>query len=647
MREAQLTAVERGAAAPRVAAILGAAMLAICMASTPARAPLIAWVAALAANTAIAVALRRRTCAAPVRDSARGVRRATLHALLTGALWAFGLALAQSQADAVQRTLIATLSMSVMSGGALQLALSLPMAYGFIAPVAFGCAVAAYLTPEPAALLVLAAQLVNAGFLALQARFHATELARRTVARFADEVAARRDPLTGLGNRVALREHLTAAFARLAGGGERFALMCFDLEGFQTVNEAFGHRAGDEMILRAAQALRKASRAGDFIARLGGDEFALIAANAPSRAAALALAQDIAAEFRRPYAFAWGESACAVTVGVALAPDHGDDGDHLARSAGAALHKAQQSRRGAIAFVDDAESREARAKREMEAALRSALNNGEMSLEFQPLVDAASGETKGFEALLRWRRPGHAPAPASQFIQAAEASGCIEEIGCWALREATRIAATWPKRLRLAVNISASQLSSPSLAAAIHDIAQAQRFDPRRLELEISESLLIDNFEAAAASLNALRRYGVTIALDNFGTGGSSMAAIARLPLDRIKIDRVFVVDALTNPRCAAVIRAAARLARELGLALTGEGVETEAQFELLRSAGCDEAQGYFFSRPAPPEALPAMFKRSAAAPAWGDLHMGARCDGCALPWCVESGMCRHGTAAR
>ncbi len=645
VRSAQLTAAQRGHVAPLAASILGAAILPIGMWSTPARGPLIAWALLLAAYMAILRVVRRRIDAYGPESAVaavRELRRATLRAIVSGAIWACGLALAQGYADPVQRTLVATLSMSVMSGGALQLAVALPMAYGFIAPVAFGCVLAGLQAPHAIALPLIAVQLVNAGFLAFQAHFQATQLARRAIAHFADEAAARLDKLTGLGNRLAFDEQLAAAFGRLRGAGEGFALMAFDLDRFRLVNDAFGHVAGDELIVRAASALRMTCRGKDFVARLGGDEFALIASGASSREAVEALAQEIVAEFRRPFVFSWGESACEVTVGAALAPDHGEDGDRLARAADAALYKAKQSRRGSIAFVDDTESGEARERRETETALRRALRNGEMRLDFQPLVDAASGATKGFEALLRWRRPGFGDLPARLFIPAAEESGCIEEIGVWTLREATRIATSWPKRLRLAVNVSAVQLKSPSLAAAIREIVEARGFDPRRLELEISESSFIDDFRAAAESLNALRRHGVAIALDDFGAGHSSMTSIARLPIDRIKIDRAFVVDALANPRCAAVIRSAARLAKELGLALTGEGVETCEQFELLRSAGCDEAQGYLFSRPMPADALASVFERCPSLPPLPASRTGDACLDCSLPWCAEAGMCRR-----
>jgi diguanylate cyclase (GGDEF)-like protein len=642
VRAAQLASTQRRALAPMIAAVVAAALLPIGMWDTPMRWPLVVWTLTVAANMAVARVMAGKAG----RDEVREVRRATLRTILNAAIWAFGLALAQSAADPIQRALVATVSMSVMSGGALQLASSPPMALGFIAPLALGCVVAARDGTHAAALFILAAQLVNAGFLAFQSHVQATQLAGRTAAHFADKVAARLDPFTGLGNRLGLSEHLATAFARLAEGGERFALLGFDLDGFQLVNQSFGHVAGDELILRAAQVLRECSGEGSYIARLGGDEFALIAANAPSREAAWTLARRIAAEFRRPHAFAWGEGACSVTIGVALASEHGEDGDHLARAADAALYRAKQQGRGSIAFVDDADSREARERRDMETALRRALRNGEMGLHFQPLVDAASGATKGFEALLRWRRPGHPELPAEIFIGMAETCGCLEEIGLWALREATRVAASWPKRLRVAVNISAAQIKSPLLVATVRDIA-GSGFDARRLELEIVEPSRVEDFEATVASLNALRGCGVTVALDDFGARVSSMNAIARLPLDRIKIAPAFVAEALANPRCAAVIRAAARLAKELGLALTGEGVETHEQFELLRSAGCDEAQGYLFCRPAPPEALPAFFERCSLAATAPMLCAGEACEDCTLPWCFEAGMCRRAAAAK
>jgi EAL domain-containing protein (putative c-di-GMP-specific phosphodiesterase class I) len=258
----------------------------------------------------------------------------------------------------------------------------------------------------------------------------------------------------------------------------------------------------------------------------------------------------------------------------------------------------------------------------LDAALRRALREGELRLDFQPLVAVAGGATTGFEALLRWRRPGFGELAAGSFVAAAEGSLAFDDIGAWSLFEAARAAAAWPARLRVAVNVSPAQLRSPKLAATVRSILDEGRLDPRRLELEIVKTALIDDYASVATILNALRSYGVAVALDDFGADGSSVQALARLPLDRLKIDRTFIVEAMVNPRCAAVIRAAARIAKELGLALTGEGVESCEQFELLRSAGCDETQGYFHSRPLPESDLAAVFERS---PGGCNAHSGCR----------------------
>jgi EAL domain-containing protein (putative c-di-GMP-specific phosphodiesterase class I) len=262
----------------------------------------------------------------------------------------------------------------------------------------------------------------------------------------------------------------------------------------------------------------------------------------------------------------------------------------------------------------DASPEEASAAREsggLDAPLRRALREGELRLDFQPLVAVAGGATTGFEAFLRWRRPGFGELDAGSFVDAAEGSPVFDDIGAWSLVEAARAAAAWPARLRVSVNLSPAQLRSPKLSATVRSILDEGRLDPRRLELEIVKSAVIDDFAAVATVLNALRSYGVTVALDDFGGKGFSIQALARLPLDRLKIDRSFVVEAMVNPRCAAVIRSAARIAKELGLALTGEGVETCEQFALLRSVGCDETQGHFHSRPLPESDLAAQFERS------------------------------------
>ena len=243
-----------------------------------------------------------------------------------------------------------------------------------------------------------------------------------------------------------------------------------------------------------------------------------------------------------------------------------------------------------------------------DAALRRAMSQGELRFDFQPLVAVAGGAVAGFEALLRWRRPGFGDLAAAHFMAAAAGAPSFDEVGAWALREAARVAASWPRPLRVAVNLSAAQLRSPKVGESVRRLLDQGGLDPRRLEIEITDSVLIDDFAAIAAILNPLRARGVLVALDDFGGDRSSIRAVVQLPLDRLKIDSAFVVDALINPRCAAVIRAGARLAKELGLALTAKGVETRDQFKLLRSAGCDETQGYFHSRPLPENELGAVF---------------------------------------
>jgi len=260
----------------------------------------------------------------------------------------------------------------------------------------------------------------------------------------------------------------------------------------------------------------------------------------------------------------------------------------------------------------------------LDVALRRALREGELRLDFQPLVSVDDGRTRGFEALLRWRRPGCGDLTAADFVGAAEGLAVFDDIGAWTLLEAARAAAAWPSRLRVAVNVSAAQLRSPQFPKLAQGLFDRGRLDPRRLEVEIAETALIEDLPTAAATLNELRACGASVALDNFGGDRSSLRALARLPLDRLKIDRGFVADALINPRCAAVIRAAARLAKELGLTLTGEGVETCEQWALLRSVGCDETQGYFHSRPLPEGELAAAFERCP-----GACDMGDACRAC------------------
>ncbi|WP_233281498.1 putative bifunctional diguanylate cyclase/phosphodiesterase [Sphingomonas changnyeongensis] len=401
------------------------------------------------------------------------------------------------------------------------------------------------------------------------------------------------DALTGLANRTLLREQMSLALAR----ADSFALFCLDLDNFKSVNDTLGHPTGDALLCDVAQRLGDAC-AGGFVARLGGDEFAVIlpaAAGQPAR-----VARSIIARMAEPFNVNGHRIVIGTSIGIALAPEDGTEATALLKNADLALYKAKNDGKNGFRFFEAAMDAEAQARRALEVDLHDALVKGELELYFQPLFSLAQSRVCAFEALLRWNHPVRGMVSPAQFVPLAEETGLIVPIGEWALHEACRIAASWPRELRVAVNISAVQFRSATLNTVVLQALAASGLDPARLELEITESLFIDNVEATLASLHALRRLGVRIALDDFGTGYSSLSYLRAFPFDKLKIDRSFIVDLLEHDGATAMIRAITSLAEALGMETTAEGVENIDQLDILRAQGCNTIQGFYFSRPLP-----------------------------------------------
>ncbi len=431
--------------------------------------------------------------------------------------------------------------------------------------------------------------------------------ARRSHDRIAQ--LARFDPLTGLANRALFREALEDALARAARTGKSCALLFIDLDRFKAVNDTLGHSAGDRLLRETAGRLRDAIGGGATIARLGGDEFAVMLPDASSRRAD-AVAAAIVARLAQPFDLDGHAATVGASVGYALGPGDGASVETLLKSADLALYEVKTNGRGAACRYQPAIRERADERRALEVDLALALERGELSLAFQPVVEASDEHIVGFEALLRWTHPVRGNIPPVTFIPIAEATGLIIPIGEWVIETACAWAARWPAHVRVAVNLSPAQIDDPQLITTVQAALARNDLDPERLELEITESLFLNEKPATLSTLAALRGLGISFALDDFGTGYSSLGYLQKASFSRIKIDRSFVSRA-TQPgsEAGAIIQAIVNLAHSLDMVTIAEGTETREEFERCRALGCEQVQGYLFGKPMPPEEATALVR--------------------------------------
>jgi diguanylate cyclase (GGDEF)-like protein len=409
---------------------------------------------------------------------------------------------------------------------------------------------------------------------------------------------ARHDPLTGLPNRAMLAERLERALgARPAGAAPRAAVLCLDLDRFKEVNDTFGHHAGDELLRQVAERVAAAVRDADLVARLGGDEFAVLLPDAGADADVAAVCQRLLACVREPFRVAGTAVRVGMSVGAARAPEDGTEPGELLRRADIALYRSKSQGRDGFSFFAREMDESLRLRREVEAELRDALARDELRLAYQPFYATDGRSLRGVEALLRWDHPTRGPMAPGFFVPIAEEGDLILPLGEWVLRRACQDAARWPG-LTVAVNLSPQQVRSGAIADTVRRTLDAAGLEPGRLELEVTEGVLMDTSERTRRTLAELRALGVRVALDDFGTGYSSLSYLRRFDFDRLKIDRSFVHN-LPAADGAAIVRAVVELGRALGMSVTAEGVETREQHRLLREMGCDEMQGFLFGRPA------------------------------------------------
>jgi diguanylate cyclase (GGDEF)-like protein len=420
------------------------------------------------------------------------------------------------------------------------------------------------------------------------------------------EHMAHHDALTDLANRVLLNERLEHALIRVHGD-EMVAIHHVDLDQFKAVNDTLGHFGGDQLLKTVADRLRQLVRDSDTIARMGGDEFAIVQIVADPTDATT-LAQRIIGAMGDPFDIDGHQTTIGASVGIAVGPGDGLTPDELLRNADLALYRAKGDGRGTFRFFEPGMDLQMQARRIMEQDLRKALPAEEFELYYQPIVNLADNEISGFEALIRWNHPVRGLIAPGAFIPLAEETGFIVPIGEWVIRQACATAARWPDDLHVAVNISAVQFRSPRLLQVIIGALAVSGLHPTRLEVEITESVLLQDKDVVLTTLHQLRELGVRIAMDDFGTGYSSLTYLQCFPFDKIKIDRSFVRDIADNAGSLNILRAVAALANGLGMQATAEGVETKEQLDRITSEGCTEVQGFWFSHPLPAAEIERLF---------------------------------------
>lgn len=424
------------------------------------------------------------------------------------------------------------------------------------------------------------------------------------------------DQLTGLPNQILLRDRAEQAMAQCKGSDDLVALLILDLDHFKAVNDSIGHAGGDQLLRQISRALMSVASPTETVSRRGGDEFVFLFPKADTHTLRL-MAQRVLIALADPFMVNGREAVVSASIGVSVYPTDGHDFDALLNNAESAMYKAKESGRRCVRFFTEEMNEGGRDRMALLGGLTRAAERGELRLHYQPLVNLATSEIVGAEALVRWERPGFGLVPPIQFIPLAESTGLIVDIGQWVLHEACQQLQRWAQdglgHLQLAVNVSAMQFRQGILERQVNDALQRSGCDPKRLELELTESTLMVQPDEVMESIQRLKQRGIQLAIDDFGTGYSSLAYLRRLAVDKIKIDQSFVRDIAADADGAAIVRAIIQMARSLGLRTLGEGVETQVSRRALQVLGCDYAQGYYFGRPVPAEEFEQQVKRGRA----------------------------------
>lgn len=446
--------------------------------------------------------------------------------------------------------------------------------------------------------------LVAGGWVALHQDITEQKRAEQKIAHMAHH-----DALTGLPNRVLFREQLTS-YLSSAMSGASLAVLCLDLDYFKQANDTFGHPIGDALLCAVGRRLRDYVRETDIVARLGGDEFAILQIGVEQPLSASLLAQQLVDAMVKPFGVDGHEIAIGTSIGISVAPNDSIDADYLLKSADMALYRTKEHGRSGFSFFEPKMDAEMQERRTLEMDLRKAVAVGEFELFYQPVMTLEDDTICGFEALLRWNHPTRGMVSPATFIPLAEETGLIIGLGEWVLRQACAEAAKWPSDLKIAINLSPVQFRSKTLVATVMSAIANAGISSNRVELEITEAILLQNSEATIITLHQLHSLGVCISMDDFGTGYSSLSYLQSFPFDKIKIDQSFTRQIDRNSDTLAIIRAVSGLGISLGMTITVEGVETKEQLELIRAEGCNEVQGYLFSTPQPASEVPRMLSR-------------------------------------
>ncbi len=615
LRAAQVAVIARYAPAMMAVNLVNGLVLVAALTLRSEPGVTLAWLACLIGFWApVAVRLyRRRRVSPPASVGPKAVRRATINAAGLGAIWGIAAILFFDHAEHVQIVVVCVLA-GMMFGGSLALA-TLPQAVvAFATPLAFGSFIGLWIgADEPREYFIAPLLLSYSLATVLAALAHGKQFAVRVLAQASAEAQARHDPLTGLPNRIAFESALDAACQRLERYGERFAVLYIDLDDFKVVNDRHGHMAGDQLLKQMAGRLSLCLREGDLLARLGGDEFVMIARGIASSADAAALADRLSGAFEGVFTLEACSLECRASVGVALAPTDGATPRALVTRADAALYAAKRERSGAFHLFAHGDNRAMSDRRALAQDLKVALRRQEFFLQFQPIQDLSTGRIASNEALARWRHPERGLVPPVQFVTIAEQVGLIHELGEWIMYEACREAGRWPEHVGVAVNVSPEQICDESIMAIVEGALRAAGLSARRLHLEVTESAVLAAAGGATRAVERLHERGVRVVLDDFGTGFSSFDHIRRLPVTGLKIDRSFIAG-LPERKNQAIIQAVSHLARSLDLDVTAEGIETPAQFDFVKLAGCTLGQGYLISRPQDAETIRATLSVGAAA---------------------------------
>ncbi len=411
---------------------------------------------------------------------------------------------------------------------------------------------------------------------------------------------AQHDGLTGLPNRTAIRQRLDEALAAARRSGQKTGVICFDIDHFKTINDSLGHSVGDKLLRSVARRIKSSLREHDIVGRLGADEFVVVQPGIARPEDCTLLAQRLMEAASESYIIDGHTISVSLSAGIAMAPGDGDDAEKLFKNADLALSRTKTDTRGTFSFFETGMDAKAQARRRLEIDLRAAIAERALQPYYQPIVNLADGRITGFEALVRWPHRERGMIPPGEFIPIAEESGLIAQLGAYILKRACLDAALWPSNVRVAVNLSPLQFRIGNLLSVVMDALKQSGLPPNRLELEITETLLMDKSDAALATLHALRALGTHISMDDFGTGYSSLSYLRMFPFDKLKIDQSFVRELESNREAQLIVRAIINLGSSLGVAVTAEGIETASELSFLRAEGCEQGQGFLFSKARP-----------------------------------------------